>query len=493
MKKNYFLLILLFITIGVAAQVELPPRYTQSVNSDYHLKNTKQVNNKTVNCIDTVRFPYARLSGFEEIDSMEVGYIEGVSQAYHYTGNGLLHGITAYVLVDRDGIPGNKDSISMVISVYNTIDVDTNYPNKPQTLIATDTVNVFDVGFQEQALYFKNPVAVSDSFAVVLELNQNNLPPAAPWYGYNKQGDGNQDKLAWAIYAGALYNAYTDWGGAWDSDMLLHPIIEQNITASFTIDKDTICMGDTVDFTNGSANITDVMFNLFNDSNKPLYTWNFDDGSGDYHPVDTSYDFVVSAHYNTQLKANYYGYSINCMDSSQHLIVLHDTAVANFGFVPQGGGAYHFSDSSMAAYTWSWDFGDGSPLDNSQNPTHTYSSPNNYNVCLTVTDTNGCNTNTYCRMVSFVLGVNGFKNSVADISVYPIPASQFINIKLPSEYVGNEIIITDVVGQKIKSISIEERHKIIKISTDEISSGVYFISIDDRGERIYTKRIVVDK
>jgi|GEM_PF-968402 len=493
MKKRYFLLISLFIAIGAVAQVELPARYIQSVNSNYHLKNTKHVNNKTVNCIDTVRFPYSRLSGFEEIDSMEVGYIEGVSQAYHYTGNGLIHGITAYVLVDRDGIPANKDSISMVISIYSTIDIDANYPNKPQTLIATDTVDVFDVGFQEQALMFKTPVAVSDSFAVFLELNKSNLPPAAPWYGYNKQGDGNQDKLAWAIYAGGLYNAYTDWAGAWDSDMLLHPIIEQDITSSFTTDKDTICIGGTVAFTNGSTNNTDVMFNLFNTTNKPLYTWNFDDGSGEYHPVDTSYDFNASAYYNAQLKANYYGYEINCMDSSQNLVVIHDTAVANFGFAHQGGGVYQFSDSSSAAYTWSWDFDDSSPVDNTQNPSHTYSSPNNYNVCLTVTDTNDCNSNTICKTISFVLGVEGFKSGVADISVYPIPASQFINVKVPSEYYGGDIIITDVVGQKIRSFSIEGNKKIVKILTDEISSGVYFVSIDYQGERIFTKRIVVDK
>ncbi|MCO6501440.1 MAG: PKD domain-containing protein [Vicingus serpentipes] len=492
MRKFYTLLLSLLFVTGAIAQ-NMPPRYTRSVNSTYHFNKTKNINNKTVNCIDTVRFPYARLSGFEEIDSMEVGYIEGLSQAYHYTGNAFIHGVTAYVLLDLDGIPANQDSISMVISIYSIIESDPTRPNKPQTLIATDTVDVHDVGFQEQALFFKNPVAVSDSFAVVIELNQSQLPPNAPWYGYNKQGDGNQDKLAWAIYAGALYNAYTDWGGAWDSDILLHPIIEQNISASFTTDKDTICLGDTVAFTNGSVNNTDVMFNLFNTTDKPLYTWNFDDGSGEYHPTDTSYDFTSSGYYNTQLKANYYGYSINCMDSAQHLIVLHDTAAANFGFAHQGGGTYQFSDSSSAAYTWSWDFGDSSPLDNSQNPSHTYSSPNNYNVCLTVSDSNGCKMNTYCNTVSFVLGVQGFRDGVTDISIYPIPANQFFNVKVPYGYSGGEIIITDVVGQKIKSIQMEENKKEVKILTNEMSSGVYFVSVDYQGERVFTKRIVVDK
>jgi len=383
----------------------------------------------------------------------------------------------------------------MIISIYTITDVSTvslpGYPNKPTVLIASDTVDVYDVGFMEQPLMFKSPVAVNDSFAVVIELNQANLPPNAPWYGYNKQGDGNQEKLAWAVYAGNLYNTYTDWSGAWDSDMLLHPIMEQNIVATYTTDKDTICLSDVTAFTNTSTNNTDVMFNLFNTSNQPLYTWNFDDGTGIYQPFDTSYSFTSPGFYNTQLKANYYGYTTNCVDSAQQLIVVYDTAVANFDWVYQGGGVYQFSDSSSAAYTWSWNFGDSSPLDNTQNPTHTYSSPNNYTVCLTVTDSNGCNSNEHCSVVSFVLGVDAIR-SQSVISIYPIPAKQFFMINTSSAYVGGEIVISDVVGKKVKKVNIEKAEK-IKIPTEELYSGVYFVSIDYQGERVFTKRIVVDK
>ena len=36
--------------------------------------------------------------------------------------------------------------------------------------------------------------------------------------------------------------------------------------------------------------------------------------------------------------------------------------------------------------SWSWDFGDGSPADNTQNPSHSYNAPGVYNVVLTVSD-----------------------------------------------------------------------------------------------------------
>jgi gliding motility-associated-like protein len=56
-----------------------------------------------------------------------------------------------------------------------------------------------------------------------------------------------------------------------------------------------------------------------------------------------------------------------------------------------------FQNTSVAApgdpiTQYSWDFGDGSPLNNQQNPQHTYTNPagGNYNVTLTITTQGGC-------------------------------------------------------------------------------------------------------
>lgn len=56
--------------------------------------------------------------------------------------------------------------------------------------------------------------------------------------------------------------------------------------------------------------------------------------------------------------------------------------------------AVNFTDLSVKGTGnitgWTWDFGDGNNS-TSQNPSHTYASPGNYNVILIVTDANGCN------------------------------------------------------------------------------------------------------
>ena len=40
--------------------------------------------------------------------------------------------------------------------------------------------------------------------------------------------------------------------------------------------------------------------------------------------------------------------------------------------------------------TWYWDFGDSLGTSTDQNPTYSYAAAGNYNVCLRVTDTYGC-------------------------------------------------------------------------------------------------------
>jgi PKD repeat protein len=48
-----------------------------------------------------------------------------------------------------------------------------------------------------------------------------------------------------------------------------------------------------------------------------------------------------------------------------------------------------FADSSISAFNWSWNFGDGT-TSTQQNPSHVYTSPGNYTVTLITEDTTGC-------------------------------------------------------------------------------------------------------
>jgi PKD repeat protein len=62
----------------------------------------------------------------------------------------------------------------------------------------------------------------------------------------------------------------------------------------------------------------------------------------------------------------------------------------------QNGLEVNFKDTSTGLPTsWEWDFGDGTAVDNTQNPAHTYGDPGVYNVSLKVTNAEGSNTFVY--------------------------------------------------------------------------------------------------
>lgn len=462
------------------------------------------INSKTVNCIDSVRYPQSKLSGLPEYGPLtnNTATQSGISQAFHLNTTASIHGIGAYFLLDFDGVAGNFSPVTAQIKVYN-IDGQ-NYPTTP---IDSAMVQVMDVGFNEQVLMFSNPITVSDSFAIAVEMSTFNAVTDTIWYttnicGWNGSvctvGDGNNESLSCVLSPDFISANGSHWFNnnievfGWNIDFLMHPIIEQAITSTYTTDKDSICPEDTVTFTNTTTVNTIGMFNQYNTTTNPLYAWNFDDGTGTYNVNDTSYVFNVPGNsYNVQLKTAYYGYSVTCIDSSFHTIFVYDTAMANFGYTHLGGGVYQFNDSSSAANTYSWDFGDGSPLDNSVSPTHTYSSPNNYTVCLTVTDTNGCNVDSICQTITFALGVDE-EVQITNVNVFPIPANKHFNVNVPSKYLEGEIVITDVVGKTLHRQAIGKNQE-VNVLTEGISSGIYFVSIDHSGERVFTQRIIIDK
>ncbi len=485
MKKIYTLFLFTVITTFLTAQVNLPIVNPQTLNHLVDLKVKKTVNNKTVNCTDTVEYPISKLTGLPEIDTMDITtYISGTAQVYYFSGTGTIHGISAHVYLDTDGIPGNAIPIIMTIKVY-----DVNVDNEPSTMIDSADVQVMDVGFAAQPLMFSSPVSITDTFAVALELNA--AFPANPYYVTNTSAnaDGNGERLSSAEFAGVWYNAFDDFAG-WDMDAFLSPIFTTDITSLYTVLPASVCPNDTITFSNSSAVNTDAMFNLSSSSN-PLYQWNFDDGTGIYTPFDTVYAYSSPDSYNTSLTTTYYGYTQNCFETHNVSVAVHDTASANFGWMNAGGTTIQFSDSSLSAMSYSWDFGDAD-TSSMQQPSHSYASTGMYYVCLTVTDSNGCNTNTFCDSVNVISTSIENIASINEISIYPIPAKKYFNVSVPNEYLGGEIVLTDVLGQKIKVVLVENIQE-VKILTDEISSGIYFVSLDYLGERVYTRRIVIDK
>jgi DNA-binding beta-propeller fold protein YncE len=86
----------------------------------------------------------------------------------------------------------------------------------------------------------------------------------------------------------------------------------------------------------------------------------------------------------------------NPISSNSEVLMVPMPVVAYFSASPKSGSAplrVSFSDNSIGATSWSWDFGDGS-TSTVQNPSHAYQELGSYTVSLTVSGAGGSDTET---------------------------------------------------------------------------------------------------
>ena len=177
----------------------------------------------------------------------------------------------------------------------------------------------------------------------------------------------------------------------------------------------------------------------------------------------------------------YFNLTLNTAPSASYALV-QDTA-------PHRWDVYPVYPPSTAQHTWNW--GDGSPLDTSAYPSHTYSVAGSYSICVTAKNSNGCSS-TYCQddsvyrlaynnILSNMIYVNVMQNkqttvinelSLSDrhLIVYPNPANDYLNM-LTTEMQGT-IKIMDVLGNEIKS---EEVNGILRLDISNLNKGIYFL------------------
>jgi PKD repeat protein len=123
--------------------------------------------------------------------------------------------------------------------------------------------------------------------------------------------------------------------------------------------------------------------------------WDYGDGS----PLDTVFNPTHTyASPGTYTVCTYVTGACVSDTACTTLIICPAPALAAYSYVTTYP-TVDFTNGSQNAAIYSWDFGDGSPLDSSTNPSHTYATFGTYQVCLTVTDTCG-GMHTHCKNIS---------------------------------------------------------------------------------------------
>ena len=161
----------------------------------------------------------------------------------------------------------------------------------------------------------------------------------------------------------------------------------------------------------------------------------------------------------------------------------------NFTFLPQLAGVKFNSNVSIVALndtiiSRKWDFGDGETNATSTDPTHTYAKSGNFNVCLTIKTSSGCE-NKICKIIalsdsSLPVAVS-INEPVKIIRVYPNPIHFKMNTLILSfnKDVVAEVSIVDIYGIKkwSKKISLVQGNNNLEVATAALINGSYFFKV----------------
>ncbi len=150
-----------------------------------------------------------------------------------------------------------------------------------------------------------------------------------------------------------------------------------------------------------------------------------------------------------------------------------------------------FTDNSVGATSWSWDFPGGTPATSLlQNPTITYAAPGTYDVTLTASNAAGSNTTTSTAYITAEL-CNGIEAVDADglLSVSPNPFNAFTVITIVDGASAEKAELTDITGKIIRTMDIAGRSS-VTIDGKGLAAGVYVLRILQNGVVTGTVKVV---
>ncbi len=168
--------------------------------------------------------------------------------------------------------------------------------------------------------------------------------------------------------------------------------VAQGTQPSFTFSVDTVS--------------GDVTFNGSPASTSLNYFWDFGDGDSavtqnPVHTYDSSGTYIACL-----TVSDTGGYCTYTICDTVVVYIAPPNCSATWTNQNNGGQQIFTAQPIDPNWTYTWDYGDGSPLDNGIFVTHTYTLTGTYTVCLTINDTsNGC-TSQFCDTVNVVISCN---------------------------------------------------------------------------------------
>lgn len=157
---------------------------------------------------------------------------------------------------------------------------------------------------------------------------------------------------------------------------------------------------------------------------------------------------------------------------------------ANFTYAVTNGNQFNFTNTSINATAYSWDFGDGS-TSAIENPSHTFASPGMYTIQLIA---NHCGMADTTEQIVNILTVGVNELSLSDnLTIYPNPVATLLNVEQDfSEKITYKIV--SITGQEMQCGNITQTEKQIPVSG--LSDGIYFLQLFDNKQSLGQQKFV---
>ena len=144
---------------------------------------------------------------------------------------------------------------------------------------------------------------------------------------------------------------------------------------------------------------------------------------------------------------------------------------------------YASASGGSGTYTYSWEPAEYLNDAHAQNPVFTATAAGDYTFIVTVSDGEETATASVSFSVTDNTGVD--ENGIANVAVYPNPASSTITIGGLNDFANLEVKLVNIQGQVVMSVD-----NSLEINVSDVEAGIYFIKIDCDGQH-YLQKIVI--
>ncbi len=136
----------------------------------------------------------------------------------------------------------------------------------------------------------------------------------------------------------------------------------------------------------------------------------------------------------------------------------------------------------------------GGTNNTTRNPRVMFDKSGSYSVKLKVIYEGGQDDTLRTNYVNVVTtGINNFENNKPEISIYPNPATDVLNIESNMSLAKSKIVITDLLGKEIENINYKLMTlNSLQINTSNLSKGIYLVNIINENNIASTHKIVIN-